>query len=66
LYESFSDNKRVITSFDITQSIKESVPISKLMREEIDLLRAWASERARNASNGVSDLKRYNVEEDDL
>jgi SpoVK/Ycf46/Vps4 family AAA+-type ATPase len=66
LYEAFSDNKRDITSFDITQSIKESVPISKLMREEIDLLRAWASERARNASNGVSDLKRYNVEEDDL
>ena len=66
LYEAFSDNKRDITTFDVTQSIKESVPISKLMREEIDLLRAWASERARNASNGVSDLKRYNVEEDDL
>jgi SpoVK/Ycf46/Vps4 family AAA+-type ATPase len=66
LYEAFSDNKRDITTFDITQSIKESVPISKLMREEIDFLRAWASERARNASNGNSELKRYNRDEDDL
>jgi hypothetical protein len=66
LYEAFSDNKRDITTFDITQSIKESVPISKLMREEIDFLRAWASERARNASNGNSEIKRYNRDEDDL
>jgi SpoVK/Ycf46/Vps4 family AAA+-type ATPase len=66
MYEAFSDNKRDITTFDITQSIKESVPISKLMREEIDFLRAWASERARNASNGNSELKRYNRDEDDL
>jgi hypothetical protein len=36
------------------------------MREEIDFLRAWASERARNASNGNSELKRYNRDEDDL
>jgi hypothetical protein len=36
------------------------------MKEEIELLRAWASERARNASNGNSDLRRYNNDEDDL
>jgi SpoVK/Ycf46/Vps4 family AAA+-type ATPase len=66
LYEAFSDNKRDITTYDILQSLKESVPISKLMKEEIELLRAWASERARNASNGNSDLRRYNDSEDDL
>jgi hypothetical protein len=66
LYEAFSDNKRDITTYDILQSLKESVPISKLMKEEIELLRAWASERARNASNGNSDLRRYNNDEDDL
>lgn len=66
LYEAFSDNKRDITTFDISKSLRESVPISKLMKEEIDFLRAWASERARNASNGISELRRYNKDEDDL
>jgi SpoVK/Ycf46/Vps4 family AAA+-type ATPase len=65
-YEAFSDNKRDITTYDIIQSLKDSVPISKLMKEEIDYLRAWAGERARNASNGNSDLRRYNKDEDDL
>ena len=66
LYEAFSDNKRDITTYDIMQSLRDSVPISKLMKEEIDYLRAWAGERARNASNGNSDLRRYNKDEDDL
>jgi hypothetical protein len=40
--------------------------LSKLMKEEIQFLRSWASERARNASSSDSEIKRYNENEDDL
>ena len=66
LYEAFSDNKREIITSDIADAIKDSVPISKLMKEEIQYLRSWASERARNASSSNSEVKRYNENEDDL
>ncbi len=66
LYEAFSDNKREIITSDIADAIKDSVPISKLMKEEIQYLRSWASERARNASSSNSEIKRYNENEDDL
>ena len=66
LYEAFSDNKREIITSDIADAIKDSVPISKLMKEEIQYLRSWASERARNASSSNSEIKRYNGDEDDL
>jgi SpoVK/Ycf46/Vps4 family AAA+-type ATPase len=66
LYEAFSDNKREIITSDIADAIKDSVPISKLMKEEIQYLRSWASERARNASSSNSEIKRYNGNEDDL
>ena len=51
LYEAFSDDKREVTNKDIETAIKNSVPISKLMKEDIENLRHWASDRARNASN---------------
>jgi len=66
LYEAFSDNKREIITADITKAIQDSVPLSKLMKEEIQFLRSWASERARNASSSNSEIKRYNENEDDL
>jgi len=51
LYEAFSDKKREVTNKDIETAIKNCVPISKLMKEDIENLRLWASDRARNASN---------------
>jgi len=66
LYEAFSDNKREITTNDILLSLENTVPISKLMKEDIEALRKWASDRARNAS--CNDVK-YNMpdfKEEDL
>ena len=64
--EAFSDNKREITTNDILLSLENTVPISKLMKEDIEALRKWASDRARNAS--CNDVK-YNMpdfKEEDL
>ena len=66
LYEAFSDGKREMTTSDITKAIQESVPLSKLMKEEIAFLRAWSKERARNASGGEFEIKRYNESKDEL
>ncbi|HIE53077.1 MAG TPA: AAA family ATPase [Armatimonadetes bacterium] len=49
LYDAF-DEDRDITDEDILRNIKVTVPISRTMRERIEALRAWAHERARNAS----------------
>ena len=51
MYEAFSDNKRDINNDDIIKALNDTVPICKLMSEEISWLRKWASDRARNASS---------------
>ena len=66
MYEAFSDNKRDINTKDILLSLKNTVPISVTMREQIDYLRKWASERARNASNSDILYSRPVYDEDDL
>jgi SpoVK/Ycf46/Vps4 family AAA+-type ATPase len=66
LYEAFSDNKRDITDEDLVISIQNLVPISKLMKEEINALRSWATERARNASTIDFPSGSIDVEEEDL
>jgi SpoVK/Ycf46/Vps4 family AAA+-type ATPase len=50
MYDAFDDDQREITSDDVINAIKETVPISVTMKERIDILRAWAKQRARNAS----------------
>jgi len=50
MYEAFSDSKREIQTSDIMLSLNESVPISKLMENEIQYLKDWAKHRARSAS----------------
>lgn len=50
MYEGFSDDERPIKTVDIIKEFKESVPIYVTMKENIQSLRDWASERARNAS----------------
>ncbi|MDH5637031.1 MAG: AAA family ATPase [Nitrospinota bacterium] len=49
MYTAFGD-KREFNDSDITQAIKESVPLSRTMAEEIQKLREWAYQRARLAS----------------
>ena len=66
MYEAFSDERREFNSYDILLSLKNSIPISKLMKEEIAKLRQWASERARNASNTDDIIVRPIIDEDDL
>ena len=70
MYEAFNESREFDT-YDIIQSLKEIVPLSVTMKEEIDALKIWASDRARNASNSGK-LKKYLIpkiektEEEDL
>jgi len=51
MYSAFPEN-REITTADIVKCIRETVPLSKIMRERIEALRRWAKDRARPASPG--------------
>jgi SpoVK/Ycf46/Vps4 family AAA+-type ATPase len=66
MYEALSDNKREITTADIVKALNDTVPICKLMSEEISWLRKWASDRARNASSNDVKYIAPIQEEDDL
>ncbi len=50
LYDAY-DSNRDIKNMDIIQALQTSVPLSVTMREDLEHLRAWASERARQASS---------------
>lgn len=49
LYEAFDKNRPLAMS-DLLDVLQETVPLSRMMEEEIDGLRAWARQRARAAS----------------
>jgi SpoVK/Ycf46/Vps4 family AAA+-type ATPase len=49
LYEAF-DKNRALTLDDLLEVLGETVPLSRMMEEEIASLRAWARQRARLAS----------------
>ncbi len=49
LYDAFAQ-KRDISTEDIQRTFSESVPLSTMMKEQIEAFRAWASDRARRAS----------------
>lgn len=49
LYRAFAEG-RDLTNDDITNEIKETVPLSVTYKERIDALREWASKRARPAT----------------
>mgnify|MGYP005843642977 FL=1 len=49
LYAAFGQG-RELTNEDVTRALRESVPLSVTMSEEIDALRAWADRRARPAA----------------
>ncbi len=50
LYEAFDQN-RPLEMGDLLDVLQETVPLSQMMQEEIDALRAWARRRARAASS---------------
>jgi SpoVK/Ycf46/Vps4 family AAA+-type ATPase len=61
LFDVFA-KKAPLTTNDILKSIRETVPLSVTMKENIDALRNWAKTRARNAS---LDLSREDIDKKD-
>ena len=55
LYEAF-DKGRPLEMGDLLDVLQETVPLSLMMQEEIDRLRAWARQRARQASRGMGSV----------
>ncbi|MCB0062824.1 MAG: AAA family ATPase [Caldilineaceae bacterium] len=49
LYEAFDQN-RPLQMEDLLEVLQETVPLSRMMEEEIEALRLWAEQRARMAS----------------
>lgn len=49
LFEAFAED-RALQMRDLLDVLQETVPLSRMMEEEIALLRAWATQRARMAS----------------
>ncbi len=52
LYEAF-DQGRPLEMSDLLDVLQDTVPLSRMMAEEIDALRTWARQRARRASARV-------------
>ncbi len=50
LYDAFEENSRKLTTEDIEQNLKKSVPLSQMMAEQVTALRNWARNRTRPAS----------------
>lgn len=50
MYDAFEDNSRRLTTEDIANTLKTSIPLSQMMAEHISALRAWARQRTRMAS----------------
>ncbi len=52
MYDAF-DEGRELTSADIENNLRSTVPLSRVMAEQITALRAWAEKRARRASHSA-------------
>ncbi len=64
LYTAF-EGAREVTTEDVLKALKQTVPLSVTMREEIDLVRRWAKGRARPASaHGLADIEAQEEEEE--
>jgi SpoVK/Ycf46/Vps4 family AAA+-type ATPase len=55
LYDAF-DLNRDVTTEDILEVVKHSIPLSMTMREKIDTLRRWSETRARPASSATPEM----------
>jgi SpoVK/Ycf46/Vps4 family AAA+-type ATPase len=51
LYEAF-DRNRPLEMSDLLDVLQETIPLSRMMEEQIEALRQWARQRARAASSG--------------
>jgi len=51
LYDAFDDGGREVTQADLDGAIRQTIPLSRTMDQEIDALRNWACERTRPASS---------------
>jgi SpoVK/Ycf46/Vps4 family AAA+-type ATPase len=52
------EQERDVTTEDVLDALKQTVPLSVTMREDIDMVRRWAKGRARPASRyGLADLQ---------
>ncbi len=56
LYDAFDADRDLIMD-DILRSIEETIPLSQMMKEEIEGLRDWAKSRARSASHSFDGKK---------
>jgi SpoVK/Ycf46/Vps4 family AAA+-type ATPase len=53
MFDAYKENKREVISEDIAKSIKKSIPMSYFMRETLEKLREFGTERCRPASKYV-------------
>ncbi|MBN2705635.1 MAG: AAA family ATPase [Deltaproteobacteria bacterium] len=51
MFNAFDENQREFTETDILASVSEIIPISRLMSEKINALKAWAAQRTRKANS---------------
>ena len=54
LYDAFDDGERELAEEDMLRNIKQTIPLSKTMREQVTALRNWARTHARSASSEPS------------
>lgn len=50
MYEAFNDNERELNTEDILMAVKNTTPLSKSRKEELDEMIEWANKNAVNAS----------------
>ena len=50
LYEAFDQDRRPLANTDLLDVLQDTIPLSRMMEEEIAALRIWANQRARRAS----------------
>jgi len=65
MYLGFAEDEREFSTDDILQALKETVPLSQMMKDQIDALRNWAKVSARMASvqeNSVQSVNGGGVE----
>jgi len=55
LYEAFDQN-RLLAMSDLLDVLQDTVPLSQMMREQLNRLREWARQRARPASRSIREI----------
>jgi len=56
LYEAFDQN-RPLEMGDLLDVLQDTVPLSQMMREQINGLREWAKQRARPATKAIREIE---------